>query len=85
MALSDDDRLILEFEQGWWLLPGPKEDAIRSELHMSPSRYYRSLAELIDDPDALAHDPLLIRRLRRTREERRRARFDTTPTGQRRP
>ena len=85
MALSADDRLLLDFEQGWWLRPGPKEEAIRAELHMSPSTYYRSLAELIDDPDALAYDPLLVRRLRRTREERRRARFEGRPTGQHRP
>ena len=84
MALTDDDRVILDFEQGWWLMPGSKEDAIRSQLDMSPSSYYRALAELLDDPEALAYDPLLVRRLRRTREQRRRARFENGPTGQRR-
>lgn len=84
MALSDDARLILDFEQGWWLLPESKEEAIRARLHMSPSTYYRALAELIDEPDALAHDPLLVRRLRRVREERRQARFDRQPKGQHR-
>lgn len=85
MALTDEDRLILDFEQGWWLLPGAKEDAIRSQLAMSPSSYYRALAELIERPEALAYDPLLVRRIRRTREQRRRTRFEGQPTGQRRP
>lgn len=84
MALSDDDRLILDFEQGWWLLDGSKEEEIRRRFNMSPSTYYRSLAELIDEPDALAYDPLLVRRLRKVREERRRARFEREPKGQHR-
>lgn len=83
MALTDHDRAILDFEQGWWLQPGPKEDAIRSQLGLSPTTFYKRLGELIDDSDALALDPLLVRRLRRTREQRRRARFDSRSTGHR--
>ena len=74
MTLNGTDRAILDFERGWWLQPGPKGDAIRSELSMSPSAYYRQLTALIDRPDALAADPLLVRRLRRARTERRRTR-----------
>jgi hypothetical protein len=82
MALSDRDRAILEFECGWWLEPGPKEAAIRSKLGLSASRYRELLALLIDRPEALDLDPLLVRRLRRQREEKRRIRFEGRPTGE---
>jgi hypothetical protein len=49
---------------------------------MSPSTYYRRLRALVDRPEALAADPLLVRRLRRDRTERRRRRF-VAPTPQR--
>ena len=81
MALSDRDRAILEFECGWWLEPGPKEAAIRSRLGLSASRYRELLHQLLDDPEALAFDPLLVRRLLRTREAKRRSRFDGRSAG----
>ena len=76
VALTDRDRAILEFERSWWRDPGPKEVAIRARFELSPARYYQVLSELIDDPEALAYDPLVVRRLRRGREVRRRARFE---------
>ncbi|MND09375.1 hypothetical protein D3C83_326470 [compost metagenome] len=44
-----------------------KTDRIRADLGISSSTYYKRLAELIDTPEALAFDPLLVRRLRRRR------------------
>jgi hypothetical protein len=41
---------------------------------MTPTRYYQVLNALVDRPDALAADPLLVRRLRRLRAARRRGR-----------
>jgi hypothetical protein len=41
---------------------------------MSATRYYQVLNALIDRPEALAFDPLLVRRLRRLRAARQRAR-----------
>jgi hypothetical protein len=82
MALSDRDRAILEFECGWWLEPGPKEAAIRSRLGLSPTRYRELLHLLLDDADAMEHDPLLIRRLQKVREEKRRVRFEGRSTGE---
>ena len=67
---------MLEFERAWWLLPGPKEAAIREHLEMSATRYYQALTRLLDDPDAMEYDPLTIRRLRRLRERGRRERLD---------
>ena len=41
---------------------------------MSTTRYYQVLNTLIDNPLALAHDPMLIKRLRRMRATRQKAR-----------
>jgi len=41
---------------------------------MSATRYYQLLNALIDKPEALAEDPMLIKRLRRLRSTRQRAR-----------
>ncbi len=73
-ALSDRDRRILEFERQWWKYAGAKEQAIRDLFEMSGTRYYQILNSLIDAPDALAFDPMLVKRLRRMRAARQRAR-----------
>ena len=73
-ALSLRDAEILDFERTWWRSPGAKEQTIRERFDMSPTRYYQVLNALIDDPSALASDPLLVKRLRRLRDERRRNR-----------
>ena len=82
MALSERDRAILDFERTWWMEAGPKEVLIRSRFDLSPTRYYQLLNELLDDPDAYEHDPLLVRRLRRQRDRRRRARIEGRPMSQ---
>jgi hypothetical protein len=82
MALSDRDRAILDFERSWWTEAGPKDTAIRDRFELSGTRYYQLLTDLIDDQDALDYDPLLIRRLRRARDRRRRARVEGRPMSQ---
>lgn len=82
MALTDRDRAILDFERSWWTEAGPKDTAIRERFELSGTRYYQLLTELLDDPAALDHDPLLVRRLRRVRERRRRARVEGRPMSQ---
>ena len=76
MALSERETAVLELERSWWQQPGSKEAAIRDRLGMSASRYYQLLAALADTPEALAHDPLTVRRVRRARVRRQRARFE---------
>ena len=76
MELTAVDRAILDFERSWWQLSGRKERAIRARLGMSSTRYYRRLGELLDEPAALVYDPLTVKRLRRYRDERRRARYE---------
>jgi hypothetical protein len=79
MGLSDRDRAILDFEGSWWLEPGPKELAIKSHLGLSASRYRELLARLIDTEEAEQLAPLVVRRLRRERNRRRRARYEGRP------
>lgn len=70
-GLSDRDRAVLALERRSWPGPGAKERAVREQLGMSPTRYYQLLNALLDDPRALAHDPVTVNRLRRLRETRR--------------
>jgi hypothetical protein len=73
-GLSERDEQVLAFERQWWKYAGAKEQAIRELFDMSATRYYQVLNALIDDPAALAHDPMLVKRLRRMRSSRQRAR-----------
>jgi hypothetical protein len=72
--LSARDAAMLDFERQWWKYAGAKEQAVREKFDMSATRYYQVLNALIDRPEALAHDPLLVRRLRRLRATRQRQR-----------
>ncbi|WP_370290220.1 DUF3263 domain-containing protein [Nocardioides sp.] len=71
MALTDTDRAILNLERAWWKYPGAKDSAIHERLGVTPTRYYQLLAALLEKPDALAADPLTVRRLIRLRDRRR--------------
>jgi hypothetical protein len=72
--LSTREREVLAFERQWWKYAGAKEQAVRELFDMSATRYYQLLNALIDRPEALAHDPMLVKRLRRMRQTRQRAR-----------
>ena len=72
--LSDKEREILAFERQWWKYAGAKEQAIKDLFDLSATRYYQVLNALIDRPEALVHDPMLVKRLRRLRTTRQRTR-----------
>lgn len=72
--LTDTERDVLDFERSWWKYAGAKETAIRDRFAMSSTRYYQVLNALIDRPEALAYDPMGVRRLQRLRDARRRQR-----------
>lgn len=74
VVLSARDQEILAFERQWWKYAGAKEQAVRELFDMTATRYYQVLNTLLDDPAALAHDPMLVKRLRRLRSSRQRAR-----------
>ncbi len=73
-GLNERDAEILTLERQWWRYAGAKEQAIRDHFQMSATRYYQVLNALIDKPEALEYDPLLVKRLRRLRSSRQRAR-----------
>lgn len=73
-VLSDRDTAMLEFERQWWKFAGSKDEAIRQQFDMSGTRYFQILNGLIDRPEALVADPLLVKRLRRMRSSRQKAR-----------
>ncbi|MBP2365467.1 DUF3263 domain-containing protein [Pseudonocardia parietis] len=72
--LDRREREILAFEAQWWKYAGAKEQAIRELFDMSATRYYQVLNALVDKPEAMAFDPLLVKRLRRLRSSRQRTR-----------
>lgn len=77
-GLTELERDILAFEHGWWKHVGAKEQAITDRFGLTPTLYYQRLHSIIDKPEALLHDPMLVKRLRRLRDtrtaQRRRAR-----------
>ncbi len=74
VELDERDRAILDFERQWWKYAGAKEAAISELFGMTSTRYYQALNALIDTDAAFAHDPMLVKRLRRLRSARQRER-----------
>jgi hypothetical protein len=73
-SLSERDLRILAFERKWWKHAGAKEQAIRDAFDLSATRYYQLLNGLLDNPAALAAEPVVVGRLRRLRSTRARSR-----------
>lgn len=73
-GLNDLERAILDFERDAWRLHVAKDRAIRETFGFSTTRYHQLLHRTVDRPEALAYDPMLVRRLRRLRELRRKRR-----------
>ncbi|WP_421842464.1 DUF3263 domain-containing protein [Mycobacterium sp.] len=73
-GLTRREHDILGFERQWWKFAGVKEEAIKELFSMSATRYYQVLNALVDRPEALAADPMLVKRLRRLRASRQKAR-----------
>ena len=72
-GLTRREHDILAFERQWWKYAGSKEDAIKELFSTSATRYYQVLNALVDRPEALAADPMLVKRLRRLRASRQKA------------
>ncbi len=68
--LSELEVSVLEFERRWWKYGGAKDHAIRERFDMSATSYFQILNSLLDNPAALASDPMLVKRLRRIRSAR---------------
>ena len=74
VGLSAVEAAILDFEREWWRFSGAKEQSIRERFDMTPAHYHQVLGALLDDPRALAYDPILVKRLMRLRHARHQAR-----------
>jgi hypothetical protein len=73
-GLTRREHDMLVFERQWWRRAGAKDTAIRTRFQVPPTRYYQALNALVDRPEALAADPLVVGRLRRVRAARHRRR-----------
>jgi hypothetical protein len=80
--LTERDLAIIEFESVWFTLDENRHDAIRARFSCSVEDYNLELNRVIDHPAALLADPLVVRRLRRQRERRRRALLDGAAAGE---
>ncbi len=67
---SNLDLRLLDFEREWWRHAGSKESGVKENFGISLSEYYERLNHLIDSDEALAAQPLLVKRLRRLRAQR---------------
>ena len=76
IELTERERALLEFEGSWWTLDDAKDTLIRARFACSLDEYYAELNRLLESPAALMHDPLVVRRLLRLRDRRRRARLE---------
>jgi hypothetical protein len=72
--LDQRSRDVLDFERECWKLAIPKERAIRERFGFSAARYHQLLGRALEMPQALEYDPMLVRRLHRMRDVRRRRR-----------
>jgi len=75
MPLTERERAVLDFERTWWTLDEPRDQVIRARFACTPEVFARELAAMVDSSDALAHDPLVVHRLRRRQDRARRARY----------
>ena len=66
--LTDRDIRMLDFERRWWRDASAKKEVIRREFGVTPVRYFQQLAHLIERPEALDYDPVLVRMLLRRRD-----------------
>jgi Protein of unknown function (DUF3263) len=76
IELTERERALLDFEGDWWTRDDPKDTLVRAIFSCSLDDYYQELNRLVEVPAALIYDPLVVRRLIRLRDRRRRARSD---------
>ncbi|MGH9291241.1 MAG: DUF3263 domain-containing protein [Acidimicrobiales bacterium] len=72
MALSRREREALDLEGDWWRSASTKQHAIRQRLGCSPATHYAMVRRLAGTPEAFEYDPLVVSRLRRRLDRRRR-------------
>ena len=73
--LSERHAAMLDFERSWWSNEEPRDQVIRARFQCSPDEYHAELTTVLDDPAAMDHDPLVVRRLKWLRRRARRLRL----------
>jgi hypothetical protein len=76
VMLSERHAAMLDFERSWWNNDEPRDQVIRARFQCSPDEYHAELTTVLDDPAAMDHDPLVVRRLTRLRLRARKLRHD---------
>ncbi|QDP44158.1 hypothetical protein SEA_JUJU_42 [Gordonia phage JuJu] len=69
--MTDEDRALLEFAAHRWHFAGNHAAAVHAEFGISVTRFWQRVNNLLDDPAALEHSPVVVNRLRRLRSRRR--------------
>jgi hypothetical protein len=72
--LSERHAAMLDFERSWWNADQPRDQEVRARFQCSPEEYHAELTAVLEDPAAMDHDPLVVRRLKRLRLRARKAR-----------
>ena len=70
-ALTDLDRAVLDIAGRRFHHWGAREAVVRAELGLSMTAYAQRLNALLDNPAAYVAEPMLVKRLRRVRDEAR--------------
>ncbi|MCF8589849.1 DUF3263 domain-containing protein [Gordonia liuliyuniae] len=65
--LSDEDRAIIDLSKRHYRTADAHAAAVRTELGLSVTDYFRKLNRLADDPAAFAYSPIVVKRLRRNK------------------
>jgi hypothetical protein len=68
--LTDEDRALLDFESDHRRHLRDRETEVRTRFGVTLAQYHEQLNSLLDRPEALAHAPAPVRRLRRLRQRR---------------
>jgi hypothetical protein len=74
--LSERHAAMLDFERSWWSNDEPRDQIVRARFQCSPEEYDAEITIVLENPDAVEHDPLVVRRLKRLRLRARKARID---------
>jgi hypothetical protein len=74
--LTIREKMALELAGTHYRYPAKREADALLLLDWTPTTFHATVNRLLDDPRALAHDPMTVRRLRRLRDRRKAARSD---------
>jgi hypothetical protein len=65
VSMTADEMEMLDFEREWWRHAGTKEQEVLLRWGLSAAEYRGRLIGIALRPEAMAYDPLTVRRIRR--------------------